>query len=447
MDHKRIRDIITSAADEAGLGEYEIYCSESEDITAETLKHEISSFSSGMSGGVGFRCIVDGRMGYASGSLIEEDELRALVTRAAENARAIENDDEVFIFGGSESYAKTTAPEPENADAATLKSCALDLQKRVYETDPSVTDGTQSAAMSFVSEVYMYNSHGLELSNRVGMTGCYVGAVINKNGEAQDHFEFAEGLSGEGVDRLPELAVKGAVEKLGAGEVESGKYNIVIDGRQMRSILSVFAPVFSAKNALLGLSLLAGKEGEKIAADCVTVTDDPMREGCPIQTHFDGEGVATYKKNVIENGVLKTLLYDLTNAKKAGKQTTGNGQRGGYAGQIAISPYNFSISAGNDSLDGLFAKAGEGIYITAVKGLHAGADAVTGDFSIESAGFLIKDGKKAEAVKSFTIAGNFFELLKNIEALSDTVRWGIPGGFCVFGSPDVLVRNISVAGK
>jgi len=79
--------------------------------------------------------------------------------------------------------------------------------------------------------------------------------------------------------------------------------------------------------------------------------------------------------------------------------------------------------------------------------LHAGANAVTGDYSIESAGFMVRDGRRAEAVKSFTIAGNFFDFIKEIEALADTVHLGMPSGFTVFGSPDALVRGVSVAGK
>ena len=81
-----------------------------------------------------------------------------------------------------------------------------------------------------------------------------------------------------------------------------------------------------------------------------------------------------------------------------------------------------------------------------MKGFHAGANAVTGDFSIESAGFLIEDGKIGAPIKSFTVAGNFFELLKNIEALSDNVKFGLPSGFTVYGAPDTLISEMSVAG-
>lgn len=442
MDFKQIKEIISAACQKYGVEEYEVTYSVGENISAETLKDEISAFSSGESASVSFRCIVNGHMGYASTSFFDAEEIEDLVIRASDNAKAIENNDVVVIFKGSESYGTPTAPEPEVADAAELKNRAMELQRMTYATDSAVVDGTQAITMSFRDEIYMYNSHGLELSNRVGMTGCYVMAVVNKDGESRDNFEFAESIHGEKFEELPSKAVKGALEKIGASEIPTGKYNIVIDGTQMRSLLAAFSPSFSAKNAILGMSLLAGKEGEKIASDIVNITDDAMREGCPVQTPFDEEGVATYKKNVVENGVLKTLLYDLTTAIKTGKTTTGNGRRGGN-----IAPYNFAISAGEDTLDELFAKAGDGIYVTGVKGLHAGANAITGDFSVESEGFLIKDGKKAGPIKSFTVAGNFFELLKSIDSLSNEVKWGIPGGFTVFGSPDVLVKNMSVAGK
>ena len=166
-----------------------------------------------------------------------------------------------------------------------------------------------------------------------------------------------------------------------------------------------------------------------------------------MQTPFDGEGVATRRRAVIENGVLKTLLYDLTTAKKAGVESTGNGQKGGYSSPVAIAPYSFSIEAGDASFDEMLAKVGNGIYITECKGFHAGSDAVTGDFSIESAGFRVRDGKRAEPIKSFTVAGNFFDLLKEIDTLGNEVRWGMPWGFTIFGSPDVLVKDMSIAGK
>ena len=103
MDFKLIKKIIDDTAEKNGIKEYEIYNSEFESVSADTLGNEISSFSSSVSGGICFRCRIDGKMGYASTELFEEDELSSLVLRAAENAKSMEKVDSVGIFEGSPS--------------------------------------------------------------------------------------------------------------------------------------------------------------------------------------------------------------------------------------------------------------------------------------------------------------------------------------------------------
>lgn len=447
MKLTNMKQALVAAARQAGLEQYEIYFEQDESVSVETLKDEISAFSSGVSAGVCFRCIVNGKMGYASGELMTAEAMEDLVSRAVSNAKCIDSDDKAIIFAGSKHYGTVNLPRPELADAAFLRKIALELQKQTYAQSDKVGDGTQSCMMSNVNEVYLYNSNGLELSNRVGTTVGYASAVVRDGDEAQEAYEAGTGSTAEELLSLPAAAVRRALDKLGAQGLESGKYHVVFSGEQFRSFLSTFSDVFSAKQAQLGLSLLAGKEGQAVAAPCVTVTDDPMREGYAMQAPFDGEGVATVRKHVIENGVLKTLLYDLTAAHKAGKASTGNGQRHGYSSAVSIAPYSFSIAAGDCTQEELLALAGDGVYITECKGFHAGANPVTGDFSIESAGFRIRNGKCAEPVKAFTVAGNFFDLLREIDRLGSEVRWSPLGSYTVFGSPDVLVRNMSIAGK
>ncbi|MBE6547098.1 MAG: TldD/PmbA family protein [Ruminococcaceae bacterium] len=447
MKFDAVKDRLIAEAEQAGIAEYEVYFMESTGVNAETLKDEISSFSSGVGGGVCFRCIVDGHMGSASTELLTEEEMRALVRRAVDHARYIESDEKAILFAGSERYATPSVPVASSADAAELKALALSLQRKVYAASPYVADGTQTAAFAEEIRMELLNSHGLRLSGQGTVKGVYVQAVVQKDGESSDAFDFTLESEGAALDALPVSTVAEALSKLDAKEIESGKYDVIISGKEMRSLLSAFSSVFSAKNAQMGLSLLKGKEGEPIAAEGVTLVDDPMREGCPMQTAFDGEGVATYRKNVIENGVLKTLLYDLATADKAGVATTANGQRLSYAEPVSIRPYSFYLAAGMIGEEELKQRLGNGLYITEFKGLHAGCNAVTGDFSIESAGYVVRNGKCCEAVKSFTVAGNFFDLLREVEALSECVKFGIPSGFTCFGSPDVLLRNMSIAGK
>ncbi len=447
MNFDKIINIIKAEAARLGVAEYELYYMSGEDLSVETLKDEISGFASGVSGGLSFRCPVDGHMGYASTELLDISEVESLVARAVENAKFTGKEDTVGIFAGSPSYERVNSGEYSPVDAAALKKLALDIQRSIYACSDKIADGTQSAAVSAGITVRLYNSHGLDLKNSTGVALAYAMPVVNDGEESQESFELSELTADLVPAKLAKKAVDKALAKLGSGEVSTGKYNIIIDSRSMRSILSAFSSVFSGRQAQLGLSLLAGKEGEVIASEVVTVTDDPMRAGVSMQTPFDAEGVAAKRKLVIENGVLKTLLHNRESAKAAGIDSTGNASRASYSSPVGVSPYAFCLEAGNYSHDALIELAESGIYITEVKGLHAGANAVTGDFSIESAGYLIENGKLSRPVKSFTIAGNFFDLLKSIDALSDTVDVGIGGSFTRFGSPDVLIKGMSVAGK
>ena len=369
-----------------------------------------------------------------------------MVLRASENAAGIEKTDEV-IFAGSPSYETLEKREYTPLCAAELKNIALDIQKNTYAADKRVIDGTQSVALTVALENRIWNSHGLDLARSAGANAVYAVPVIRDGEQSESAFKVALYENDMDLENLAKDAVSQAIEKLGAGAVKSGKYDVIMDGKQMRTMLSAFFPAFSAKQAQSGMSLLAGKEGEVVASDVITITDDPMREGNPFITNFDAEGVAARKKYVIEKGVLKTLLHNLETAKKAGIESTGNASKGGYSSPVGISPYAFCIEAGEKSLEDLFAIVGNGVYVTEIKGLHAGANAVTGDFSIESAGFMIENGKKGRAVKSFTIAGNFFEMIKSVSALSNKVETGVPGGLTVFGSPAALIKEMSIAGE
>lgn len=445
MNFSEIKEVLFNEAKKAGLTDYDVYFRMSSDASAEALNREMSACTSGTAGGVCFRCAVDGRIGAASSQCFEREEIAALVSRAVANAGIIDADEEPIFFEGSGegAYRTVTVPVAELPTAAELRRAAMDLQEKLYGASALMTDGTSSAAAAAVSEISLANSKGLCLSHRTGLRYTYAEAIINDGNEPSFGFAFAPTL--EPTD-IAEKATKEALARLGAGKVKTGSYDVIFDAHQVRSLLGTFAAVFSGKNALLGLSLLAGKEGEQVAADCLTLVDDPFYPENPVQMPFDAEGVATKEKKLIENGVLQTLLYDLTYAKKAGKTSTGNAKRGSVADPVSIAPYCLRIAPGAYTPEALREKMGNGLYITELKGLHAGADAVTGDFSIESAGFLVEDGKLTRPVHTFTVAGNFFQLLKAIDGVADNVEMGVPAS-TVMAAPDVLVKGLSVAGE
>ncbi len=450
MNFDVIKNSLVSALNEKGIEEYEIYYMSGSDNTVGTLNKEVNAFSSSTNGGLCLRLVKDGKMGYASTELMTEGEMRELVDRAIDNAIATEKPDNVGIYGGGEEYEENRIPSFVPVSTATLRAAAIKSGEALFSESEKVQLGTESQAISSGFDIRIVNSHGLDLSANCGLNALVGSAVVMDNGEMQADYSLKE-FNEENVDsvikELATEAVTDALAKIGAGLVPSGKYNVVISGKQMRSLMSVFSSAFSAKMVIDGMSPLAGKLGEAVAAPIVTVTDDPQREGSSIGLTFDAEGVPTHRHEVVSAGVLKTFLHNRETAKQMGTETTANASKAGYSSPIGVRPHSFCIEAGDKTPDELLALAKDGIYVTEIKGLHAGANPITGDFSLESAGFMIRDGRLAEAVKSFTVAGNFFELLKNITALGNVIERGVQTGFTAFGSPDVLVPDMSVAGE
>ena len=448
MNSHECKSLLFSLSEKAGIEEYEVYLMEVKNIAADALKDDIRSFQSDVLGGLCYRCIVDGKMGYASTEDLTEEAVSALVEKAVNNAKCIESDDKAFIFAGSDHY-ETPAPAPYAPPSAKeLKETVLNYQKTVYEQSPLVADGTGCAAGAGEITIHLYNSKGLSLSTHGGYVESVIEAVVEKDGEKQQSYEMVTGPFGSfDLKEKARSAVENALARIGAKPVKTGKYDIVFSGRQMNSIVSTFISAFSAEQVQNGLSLLKGKVGEKVASDLVTYMDDPFYPGAPMQTAFDAEGVATKTKAVIENGVLKTFLYNLTTADKDNVESTGNGTKGSYQSSVGIAPYHFYLKPGEYSEDALFQTVQNGIYVTEMKGFHAGANPITGDFSIESAGFLIKDGKLADPICSFTVATNFFDFLKQIAGVGDTLKWSGYAGFTRFGSPAVWVKDLSVGGE
>ncbi len=448
MNYEEMKQALIEAAEAAGVREYEIYSEESSAQSVETYLHEISQFSSETGFGICLRCIWNGKPGYAATEVCSKEEAARLVSAAIANAELIESADEVSLHEAGDTYEEKTTQAEETAPTKDLIRLALACQEAAYAADERVADGTQSAVMVTEKTVRIYNSRGLDLKNRISGSAAYVSAIVKQDGSMYDGMEYRFAPIPEiSADETAREAVERAVSTIGAGTAATGRYPVVLKDTQMGALLRSFFEVFSAENAQKGLSLLRGREGENIAAECLTLVDDPFYPGYPAQQPFDAEGVATRKKNVIEKGVLRTLLHNRKTAAKAKAASTGNAARAGYAGAVTIAPYSFYIEPGTQTQEELFAKAEGGIYVTQLQGLHAGTNAVTGDFSLECRGFVIEGGRAARPVQSFTIAGNFFELLKKVEAVGNEVKFGVPRGGTRYGAPCVRVSEMAVAGE
>lgn len=445
MDYISFKNAVVAKCQEMGITEYELYYQSEESTSIEAFQHEINQFTASKEGGVCFRCIVNGKMGYASTEDLSEEQAASVVERAADNASVLEAEEQVFLCQGGQEYLPLedrSFPLPATEE---IISTVLTAQEKLYKANPAVIDGCQTQGIAEQSELAIFNSKGLDLYSKNSLAALISVAVVTNGKEMANDFQIKLAkLDTIDTDQLTKKAVDAALQKLGGEPAPTGQYPVVFDPEAMSSLLQTFASIFSSEAAQKGLSKLAGQEGQAVAAPLVTLVDDPFHKSNLMARNFDAEGSPTYCKNVIEKGEFKTLLYNLKTAAVAGKKTTGNAAKAGYAGNVNVSPFTMYIAPGEISEEDLLAKAGEGVYINSLAGLHAGADPISGDFSLQSSGFMIRDGKKAEYVKSFTVAGNFYELLKNITAIASNLE--LPG-MGRFGSPSVLVEGLSVAGK
>ena len=448
MTFQEFKNLVIAACQEAGIAEYELYYQAGSSVSVDTFQHAVNEFSSSTSGGVCFRCIVDGKMGYASTEALNAEQAKALVLKAADSAAVLEAEEQVFLGEGGQEYEPLNMESYELPSTEALISKILEVQEKLYAADPAVIDGCQTEGLLEQSEIAICNSKGLDLSYRNQTSGLIVVGVVSDGKEMANDFQAKLGnLAQIDADALVKKAVEGAKVKLGGEPAPTGQYPVVFSPDAMSSLLQVYSSVFSSEAAQKGLSRLGDAEGQVIAAPIVTLVDDPFHPENPEPINFDAEGSPTHKKNIIEKGVLNTLLYNLKTAAVAGKKTTGNASKAGYDAAVGLRPFTMYLENGDLSEEELLAKAGNGVMITSLGGLHAGADPISGDFSLQSAGFMIRDGKKAEYVKSFTVAGNFYDLLKNIVGIADNCQLPMPFGMTTFGAPSVLVEGLSVAGK
>ena len=448
MTFHEFKNHVIAACEEMGITEYELYYSASESTSVETFRHEVNEFTASRDGGVCFRCIVNGKMGYASTEDLSAQQAKAVVAKAADSAALLESEEMVFLGEGGQAYEPLDIAACDLPGADALINAALDVQEKLYAADPMVIDGCQSQGLAESAEIAIYNSKGLDLYYKNTVTGLVASAVVSDGKEMENSFEVKLGkLEDMDIGALAAKAAAKAKVKLGGQVAPTGQYPVVFSPNAMCSLLGVYSGIFSSEAAQKGLSRLADAEGETIAAEIVTLVDDPFHKDNPMPINFDAEGSPTHKKNVIEKGKLCTLLYNLKTAAVAGKKTTGNASKAGYDGTVAVRPFTLYLENGDISEEELLQQVGNGVYITNLGGLHAGANPITGDFSLQSAGFLIEGGVKTTAVKSFTVAGNFYDLLKNITVLANNCELPSAMGMTAFGSPSVRVDGLSIAGK
>ena len=436
-------DKFFALAKEAGLSEVELYVSENHTLNISLFHGEVDSYSDNNGYSILARGLLNGKCGSASCDVWNAEKAKYLIKEMVANAKVIENDDPIFIFKGSEKYKKinTFNKDLEKVTNDQIMKNLLATEKAIKEGDPRVIEVAGVEYSQVSKKVTLVNTNGLNLVQKNNYY-YFVAQCVAKQGEQVKSgydFFFESDFAKFDVNKFAKKVVDQTVAQLGGEACESNKYKAVLHPDVVASLVGAYIGHASAEEVQKNSSLFAGKIGQKIASSKITIEDKPLQKNA-FARWFDDEGVATHNKPIIKNGVLQTYLYNLTTAAKDGVQTTGNGYGGAKKG---VEPAFIYIKPGKKSLDELFKEVGNGVFITEVSGLHAGLNQQSGNFSLQSTGFLIKDGKKDRPLDLITVSGNLLEVFKDvIEVGNDTLV--SPSGI---SSQSVIIKKISVSGK
>ena len=444
MEKNIFIDKLFEKASLKGIDEFEIYFLSNLNTSIKIYQGKIENFSNNQNQGISFRGMVDGKMGYSYSESMEDEDIDFLINEVIENASCIESLDKQFIYGEKTNYTDTITYSSaiENLDTDLVKNFLIKMEEYALSIDERVKKVNFCSFAMGSGEKIIKNSKGLELHSKENICYTYISVIAEENGVVKtgSHFQLGRDFSKFDYKELSEVAVKRALNKFGTITLTEVPKTCVIENLAFSSLLGAMSNIFSAEAVQKNISKLKGKLNEAVASSIVTLVDDPFLKDGLANSSFDDEGVPTSYKEIIQDGILKTYLYNLKTAYKDGVSSTGNGVKGSYKGTVGISSFNLYIKPSSKSFDKMIENIKEGIFITDFAGLHSGLNTISGDFSLAGEGFYIKDGKIDRPLNQITISGNFFELLKNIKDIANDIKFS----FSSVGSPSIVVEGLKV---
>ena len=406
-------------AKEKGITESQLQFSRSNALSISLFRHEIEDFRVNDSQSLIAAGIVNGKFGSSSTEKLDKDSFPFLVDRILLAAKLNEKEEVADIFKGSEKYKKKNVFNPVLAGKKTEEKIALirALEDRIYALDSRVAEVEVSYSERESEQVFC-NSYGLRLKQKNNY--CYVvaEAVLREGDVTKTNYDIFLDKDFEKLDieAFAKKIVEGAAKKFGGKSIASKKYPTVIDASVMSDLVDYFLSSAIADDVQRHSSMLEGKLGQKIASSKLTIEERPLEKNV-FFNYFDGEGVATFNKVIVKNGVLQTYFYNRETAKKDGVETTANGTWGG--GKVGTSYGNVFVKPGKQSFDELIAGIKDGVYITDVAGLGTGMNSTSGDFSCQAEGFHIVDGKLAEPLTLITLSGNLLKMFGDLKGFTN----------------------------
>ena len=430
-----------------GATDAECTVAEGEEFSAVVRMRSLEKLKDAGSRAAGLRVLIGKRVGSSYTSDLSEEGIRKMVDSAIHVTQISTEDPhaglpdaaELGTFGGDLSlYSADIA----NIGTDFRVEQARATEEAAFAADPRVVNSEGASFDAHTGERLFANSRGFLGSYRTSRCSLSTTPVAREGDSMERDFWYSSARSHAKLDSpaaVGRRAAERTVRRLGARKVATQKVPVVFDPLTARSLLGNIFDAVEGDAIYRGASFLAGKLGERIAAENVTIIDDATLPGLFGTSPFDDEGVPSRRTVVIDRGVLKSYLLNSYTARKLGMKTTGNASRG-ITGNTGVGHGNLFLENGVKPAEEIIRGIREGLYVVELIG--SGVNIVTGDYSRGAAGLWIENGEFAYPVSEITIASTLQQMLMDVELVASDLEFR--GSIA---SPTLVVREMTVSGQ
>jgi PmbA protein len=440
------RDAVKQAV-AAGASDAECTIAEGDEFSASVRMGELETLKEAGSRGAGLRVLIGKRMGASYTSDLTPEGIRQMVCSAIDLAALTTEDPNAGLpdageFGAIATDLKLFSDETAKLPTEERIEMARRAEAAALGADPRITNSEGGSFDSSVGGRVFANSRGFLGAYRTSSCSVSAMPVASQNGSMERDYWYTSARNYKGLEdpeTVGRKAAARALRRLGAVKVETQRVPVIFEPRTARTLLGNVCDAVSGSAVWRKASFLAGKLGEKIADERITLIDDGTIPGLFGSSPFDDEGVPTRRTLVIERGVLRNYLLNAYSARKLNMKTTGNASRG-ITGNAGIGHGNFFIEPGTKTPEEIIRGVKNGFFVTELIG--SGVNIVTGDYSRGAVGIWIRDGEPAFPVSEVTIAGTLQEMLNGIAEIGNDLEF-----LGSVSAPTIMLGEMTVAGR
>ena len=450
-DLKQLASDVVAKARKAGATDAEAVVYEGEEFGALVRLGQVEQLKESGSRAVGLRVFIGQRTASTSSSDFSAESIERLVSGAVTLAKITSEDPfaglpEAEAFGQVEGELGLYFEDVNAMPPAERIEIARRTEAAAMAYDTRITNSGGGDFDTATSHKILVNSRGFVGEYRKSYCGFSASPIAQgETGGMQRNYWFSNSRTTrllESPEEIGQEAARRTLKRLGAKQVKTQAAPVVFSPEIAKSIMGNIFEAANGDAIYRHATFFADMLGEQVAGENITIVDDGTIVFDGIggfgTSPFDGEGLPTRRKVIVERGILKNYVMNTYTARKLGMASTGNASRG-LAGNPGIGAGNFYLEAGTLTPEELIADVKNGLYVTETMGF--GVNLVTGDYSQGASGMWIENGEIAYPVEEITIAGNLKDMYKNISAIgNDLVFRGASA------TPTIRVEGMMIAG-